>query len=449
LSRRSANILAVRQFQSEADAIRETPEPRLARLTIFVLGGLFTVMLLLTCVARIDRDVTSRTGKIVPTGRVAVFQSLGSALIKSIDVREGQKVEKGQVLATLDPTFAQADVTQLKLQIASLEAQVARAEGELSGKTTLAYKPTDDVDDLRYQGLQLALFDQRMAQYAAQINSFDAKIKQLNATLEKLVSDQGRYQQREQIAQRIEKMRTTLADNGTGSQLNMLLSQDSRIELTRSLELSQNTLVETKHTLESAKADRESFLQQWSTALSQEIVAARNTLDTAKAQYDKALKRADLVSLAAQEPSIVLTVAKLSVGSVLREGDPFITMMPENSPVEAEVPILSRDVGFIRPGDKCSLRVEAFNYTEHGTAEGTVRWISEGAFTIDDNGQPTSPYYKARCSVEQMNFRYVPDNFRLIPGMTLSAAVKVGTRSLMTYMLDGLFRAYTEAMREP
>jgi hemolysin D len=448
LSRKNSNILAVRQFQSETDSIRETPEPRLARMTIFVLGGLLTSLVLLACVAHIDRDVASLTGKIVPTGRVAVFQSLGSALIKSIDVREGQRVDKGQILATLDPTFAQADVTQLRLQIVSLDAQVARAEAELANRK-LVYPPATDPDVLRYQGLQAALFDQRLAQYAAQLNSFDAKVRQLQASLEKIQTDQGRYQQREQIAQRIEKMRTTLADNGTGSQLNMLLSQDSRIELSRSLELSQNTLIETKHTLESVKADRDAFLQQWSTALSQELVQTRNTLDSAKAQYDKASKRADLVSLNAAEPSIVLTLAKLSVGSVLKEGDPFITLMPENTPVEAEVPVLSRDVGFLRAGDKCSLRVDAFTYTEHGTAEGTVRWISESAFTLDENGVATQPYYKVRCSIDSAEFRFVPDSFRLIPGMTLNAAIKVGRRSLMAYMLDGLIRGYTEAMREP
>ena len=124
---------------------------------------------------------------------------------------------------------------------------------------------------------------------------------------------------------------------------------------------------------------------------------------------------------------MVLTVAKLSVGSVLKEGDTLFTLMPVNAPVEAEIRIASRDVGFVRAGDRCVLKIEAFNYMEHGTAEGTIRWISDNAFTTDDNGQPVDAYYKARCGVDAMHFVDVPAKFRLIPGMTLQADVNVGT----------------------
>ena len=60
----------------------------------------------------------------------SVFQALDPSIIKSIDVKEGDIVGAGQLLATLDPTFAAADVEQLKQQIASLKAQVVRATAE-------------------------------------------------------------------------------------------------------------------------------------------------------------------------------------------------------------------------------------------------------------------------------------------------------------------------------
>ena len=154
--------------------------------------------------------------------------------------------------------------------------------------------------------------------------------------------------------------------------------------------------------------------------------------------------------LTALEPSVVLTLAKLSVGSVLRQGDPFITLMPLKTQLEAEIKIASRDIGFVRAGDPCTLKIDAFNSAEHGTAAGTVHWISEGAFTTDDNGQPADPaYYKARCSVDRTNFIGVPQNFRLIPGMTLTGDINVGTRSVAMYVLGGMLRGIGESMREP
>jgi membrane fusion protein, hemolysin D len=184
--------------------------------------------------------------------------------------------------------------------------------------------------------------------------------------------------------------------------------------------------------------------------LSQDLVTARGQLDTAKAQYAKAVKHQDLVQLVAPEPSVVLSLSKLSVGSVLKQGDTLFTLMPLNAPVEAEIHINPRDIGFVRVGDKCMLRIDAFDFTEHGQAEGRVRWISEGTFsTNSETGQPIQPYYKARCSIDEANFINVPTNFRLMPGMTLTAGLKIGTRSAAMYVLGGLMRGYGEAMREP
>ncbi|MFQ3452241.1 HlyD family type I secretion periplasmic adaptor subunit [Bradyrhizobium sp. UFLA01-814] len=448
MSPNQASLATVRQFQSETDAIREAPEPMLARATLFVLSALLVSIVAIMCLTRLDRVITSVRGKIVPVDQINVLQALDPSIIKTIDVREGEQVDTGQLLATLDSTFTAADVTQYKLQIASLDAQVARDEAELSGKP-LSYGNAKDADAARYNALQKALYDQRVAQYSAQVTSYDSKISQTEATILKAKKDDERYGQRAEIAGKIEDMRSTLAESGSGSKLNLYLSQDTRLELLRQIDNTHNTLLEAQHQLDSLRADRKAFIEQWNAQLSQDLVTTRNNLDTARAAYDKAIKHQDLVRWTAAEPSVVLTLAKLSVGSVLKPGDPFITLMPLKTRLEAEIQVLSRDVGFIRPNDPCTLKVDAFNAAEHGTAAGKIRWISEGAFTTDDDGKPVDAYYKARCSVDQSNFTNVPNNFRLIPGMTLQGDVNVGTRSVAMYLLSDMLRGMTEAMREP
>ena len=178
-------------------------------------------------------------------------------------------------------------------------------------------------------------------------------------------------------------------------------------------------------------------------------MTTRGKLDDAKSFYEKASKHQDLVRLTATVPSVVLSIAKLSVGSVLKAGDPFLTLMPLNTPMQAEIKIASRDVGFARAGDRCVLNIDAFNSIEHGTAEGTVLWISDGAFTTNDDNQVVEAYYKARCSVDRTNFRGVPANFRLIPGMTLAGDINVGKRSVAMYLLGGMLRGISQSMREP
>ena len=389
MSRSEKEISVVKQFQSETAAIREAPAPWFARATVWVLTGFLVLSIAMMAVTRVDRVISSQ-GKIVPTRSLNVYQALDTSIIRTIDVREGEEVAKGQQLASLDPTFAAADVRQLQIQIVGLDAQIARDRAQLDNKP-LTYPETNDPDAIKYQELNKSYYDQQVAQYRAQLDSFDAKIKQTEATVQKFQTDKDAYQRRSDISKQIEDMRTVLAEHGSGSELNKLISQDQHLDLLRNLDYDNNSLIEAQHTLASLNSDKQAFIQQSQTSLSQDLVTARGSLDSAKAQLEKAVKHQDLVHWTAEEPAIVLTVAKLSVGSVLREGDPFLTLMPMNTPLEAEGDVASRDIGFVRVGDHCTLKIEAFNYMEHGTAQGSVRWISDDAFTTDDDGKPDKP----------------------------------------------------------
>jgi len=299
--------------------------------------------------------------------------------------------------------------------------------------------------------LQKALFGQRKSQYDEQMRAHNSQIAQYRATLAKLKNNEARYADRMALHREIEQMRATLAAAQVGSRLNLLTATDQKTELLRNLEFDHNSLVETEHQLQTAVATRDSFAQKWLADTSQELVTARNQRDTARQQLEKALRKKDLVRLVASDDSVVLRMAKLSVGSVLKDAEPLMYLAPLNSPVEAEVRISPRDIGFIRPGDPVKVKLDAFDFVEHGMVSGTISWISEGAFMVDERtNQPTQePYYKARVTLTDTALRNVPDGFRLIPGMTLKGDVHIGTRSILTYVVSGAVRRFSESMREP
>lgn len=437
----------LRRFQSETADIREAPEPSVLRATTFAMTALILISIGFAAVARVDRVVTSERGKIVAAQGTVLFQALDTSIIKTLNVREGDQVTKGQLLATLDPTFAAADVEQLEKQLASLEAQIARATAEQKRQI---YDPAiaDPARD-HYALLQKALFDQRAAQFRSQVASFDQKIAQTQATIKRLQGDEARYGEREKISQQIEGMRQQLVERQAGSLLNLLIASDSRLEMLRTMENGRNSLIEAKHQLESLQSDRDAFVQQWMSQSSQDLVTAQGTRDTVVAQLAKASRHRDLVQIHAPEDAIVLTRAKVSVGSVLKEGDTFMTIVPVNAPIEAEINVPANEVGFIRAGDRTSVKVDAFPFVEHGMAHGRLSWISEGAFTLDEDGKPVNPFYKARVAVEELHFTRVPPGFRLIPGMTLTADVHIGERSVLGYLISGASRSAYETMREP
>lgn len=443
----SSSDLEVKRFQSETDEIREAPEPIALRATTWVTAGIIVIGVAFAAVARVDRVVTSDRGRIVPAQGTVLFQALENSLIRTLDVREGDRVRKGQLLATLDPTFADADVEQLERQLISLDAQIARATAEQKGEI---YSPKieNPLKD-QYSLLQKNLFDQRASQLKAQTASFDQKIAQTQATIQRLQGDEARYKEREKISQQIEGMRQALVEKQAGSLLNLLLASDSRLEMLRTMESGHNALTEARHQIASLKSDRDAFVQQWMSTSSQDLVTAQGTRDTVVSQLAKAARHKDLVQWVAPVDSIVLTRAKVSVGAVLKGGETLLTIVPENAPVEAELNINAREVGFVRPGDAASLKIDAFPFVEHGLALGKLSWVSEGAFTTDDDGKPVEPFYKARASLTEMRFSRVPSSFRLIPGMTLSADIHIGERSVLGYIVSGATGSVSEAMREP
>src|SRR5215469_9638385 len=127
-----------------------------------------------------DRVVTSDLGVIVTTEPTVVLQALDPSIIKSIDVRDGDRVAARQLLATLDPTLAAADVSALQLQIASLEAQIARCEAELARRP---FEPTAARGAVFYATLQQSYYNQRKAQFDAQVRANDEQIAQVRATI--------------------------------------------------------------------------------------------------------------------------------------------------------------------------------------------------------------------------------------------------------------------------
>ena len=436
-----------RVFQSEVGEVREDSEPAQLRITLHVLTGLLIALLAVSVFMRMNRVVTSVTGQIVTTEPTIVLQALDPSIIKSLNTQEGERVQGGQLLATLDPTFAAADVEAATLQIASLDAQISRAEAELASRDF--NPPLGTTPETAYLALQRVYYLQRKGQFEAQLHAYEEQIAQNKATIRKLKDDLVHYGDRVKISQEVESMRASLAASQVGSRLNLLTATDQRLEVLRNLDFDRNGLVENEHQLASTIANRDAFIEQWNGQVSQELVTARNALDTTQQQLAKAAKHKDLVRLEAPEDAVVLKLAKLSVGSVLKEADPFISLAPLKSPVEAEVHIAARDVGFVRPGDKTTVKLDPFNFVEHGTASGYVRWISEGAFLQDDNGNTVDPYYKARIALTAVKLTAVPDSFRLVPGMTLTADINVGSRSVFMYVMKGVIRSANEAMREP
>lgn len=434
-------------FLPDADAIERDPLPRWLRLTLHALLLMLFTFIVWACLSRVETVVAAH-GRLVNPKPNIVVQPLETAVIQSIEVRAGQVVKRGQLLATLDPTFTQADEAQLRTRLRSLDTQTEGLRAELGGKGSAAgaASPGRDADQL----LQAQLSLERQANYEAQKSRLEQNIARLQASIETNQRDQQVLAQRLKSLAEIEAMQERLVAENFGAKMQLLEARDRRLEVERTMIMGRNKDFEMQRELAAARAEQAAFSKNWRQRMMEDLLAATRDRDGINEQLAKAGRRNQLVRLTAPADAVVLEVAKLSPGSVLREAETLFTLVPLGADLEAEVQIDSLDVGHIKPGDPAHIKIDAFPFQKHGMLDGKIRTISEDAFKRDQvaAGQGTDAYYLGRVDLGTVKLRQL-EGQRLLPGMTVTAEIVVGKRSVMSYLLWPLTKALNESIREP
>jgi len=441
------------EFQSPTAAIVDAPVPRAARGTIWTIGSMFAACLVAMWLIPIDRVVTAQ-GKVVSQAPMVVVQPLETSIVRAIDVTEGQSVHAGDLLARLDPTFASADVGALQAQVSSLQAEAARMQAEVEERS-FQYSGVDPL-----MSLQAAIYAQREAERRSRLEFYRQKIDALASTAARSAADATAFRERLVVAQSVESMRKKLEALQVGSQLNALIATDSRLEIERSLSTAIKTAESAKAELTAIIAERDAFVQNWRVQVAQTLAEGSRKLSDARESLNKALLRRQLIEMRTDRNATVLTIAKVSEGSVLQAGEQLITLVPADTPLEIEVNVVGRDNGFVHVGAPVAVKFDTFPSTQYGLAYGTVRTISADSFTAQDSAKARSasvpvgpaqgePFYRSRITLDRLMLHDVPAGFHIMPGMPVAADIKVGKRTVLAYLLGRILPVMSEGMREP
>jgi HlyD family type I secretion membrane fusion protein len=452
--RRRTDIVGevVGAFESETAAVLLRSAPRNERVIMYTIITMMILAVTLMAIVKLDVVVTSVGGRIVPITGMLYVNPFDTGIVKQVNVKAGQVVKKGQALATLDPTFTTADLVQLKQHMASDLAQIAREDAELAGQPYV-FSSQDP-----YQSIQGGLWQKRHAQYLSDLANFDGQIHSTEAQMLQAQSDADKYESRLKIAGDLESVYRPLLDKGYVSKLQLMQATDSRTEMSRLLADAKNQIEQYREAVSALKAQKDSYIHKWHSDTLTQLVADRNDRDTTRDSLDKAQKMSDLTTLDAPEDAIVLKVGKLSQGSVTAgagaatlspDTEPLFTLWPLHAAVEAEIKVSAQDIGFIRLGDPVAIKLDAYSYVRHGAAKGVVKSISEGSFITDDNNQPAAAYYKILVTITDAHLRNVPPSFRLIPGNTLTGDILTNRRTILSYLVEGVVKTTSQAMREP
>jgi HlyD family type I secretion membrane fusion protein len=448
--KRRASVVGqvVGAFESETASVFLKTAPKREHVLLYVLGIGLLLTFILSAIVKLDRVVVG-TGVIVPVGGSLYVSPLDTGIVREVRVKSGDIVHKGQVLATLDPTFTEADRVQLSQKLDSDEAAVQRLEAELAGKP---YRPTGQNTS---EVLQSSIWQKRQAEYHSNLADFDARIRSSESQANQYATDAREYRKKLQLAEGVEKVYEPLYEKGYVSKLQVMQSNDAKSEATRLLSDAENQEASMRQGLQALKAQRESFVQKWASDIGAELVTIRSDTEITRQNLQKVTRMNELLTLNAPADAVVLKVGKVSRGSIANSGsmnqgsEPLFTLVPLDAPVEIDLHIEARNIGFIKKGDWVQIKLDAYRFLQHGTAKGKITSISEGSFTIDDDGSKVEPYVRVRVSITDAKLKNVPADFRLIPGMTLQGDIMIGSRTILSYLVEGSLRTGAEAMREP
>jgi hemolysin D len=433
--------------------------PRIPPLLAWVVYACLVLAAILCAwavIAKVDVIVIGQGRLIAPRQQVSL-QVYETSVVKSIYISIGQFVKKGQILGLLDPTFTNADRADYQNQVASLKAALERCQSELSGK------PYNPARRGVIEEAQLRIYSDRKGEREAHIESLVKKINELKAQQEFALSAQPLLVGQLALAREEVDIYQKLVDKALGERHRLVEAKMKELEARSKLAENQRDRQKFEEQISGAIADRDSYISEWFRKSSEEYEKGRIDLETAVSKLAKAQRRDDLISMVAPMDASVLDIPKRNVGSVLREGEILMTLVPADASLLFDVALETRDVAHLQVGQEVRIKFEALPYQQYGSADGTLRSLTFDTTTntplSDDEYSADAPsenrknangkrYYRAEISIDRRNFRNLPPGFEFRPGMKGSAEVKVGLRTVAEYVLHPILRVFDESLRE-
>jgi len=436
------------EFQPDSVEIEERPIPGGARWTLYVIVALIVAAVAWAWVTKVDRIVETQ-GRLVTTVEPIVIQPLQSSVIREIRVRFGDRVRPGQTLAILDGTFSEAEVAKLKDGIAAKRAALARLEAERNG--TEYEIPATGAD--HYQVEQLHLFVSRRREQTSKRAEIQAELRQAEAEAATNRVQLASVSSKIELLERLTAKAQELFDRGSQSEVELL---NARLKLLEEQTIRDNLQARIREFDEGIALSREKLATLDASFLSEvdeQRVVAQQEVGQLQEELAKALRLEELVELVVPEhlpdqEYVVFEIAERTTGSVAQEDQPLIKLIPVDVPLEVEIEIAAKDIGYLQLQDPAKIKLEAFTYQKHGYLEGKLRTISEGSFT-EKRAETPITFFRGRVSIDpDSRLDGVPED-ALMPGMATGCEIRVGERRVLEYVLYPLIRQLDRSVREP
>ena len=351
---------------------------------IFLVGLAFVVFIVWASFAWVD-EIVRAEGEVVSSSRSQIVQNLEGGILAELSVRQGDRVEAGQVLARLQDTKFRAHADDLQDQIDALEIRRIRLEAELAGAFDFQVPADLAQRSPNILSSERALLNARQTDYTSRRDGARSILDQLQdelANMERLYD--------EEIVALIEVNRAKKA------------ASDAEIKYNE---------IGTKSELRLAEEYSETL---------QDLTSRRQELRLAKDQLDRTV-------IVSPMNGIVNALQVTTIGGVIRPGEEILEIIPLGEELFVEARVKPEDVASVQPGQPVTIKLSAYDYTIYGTFQGTVNFVS--ADTFEDERRREDPYYRVNVQVDTNAFTERQRDIEIRPGMRATAELQTGSKT--------------------
>lgn len=445
-------------FLPAALEIIETPPSPVGRAIGASIMALLCLTVVWASVGTVD-IVATAPGKIIPDGRLKVIQPFETGVVRTIRVRDGATVKAGDTLIELDPTISSAELEHTRSDLISAELDVTRLRATLSQQPAEFVAPTGVSRAViethnRLLATQTAEHRAALAEIDRQLAQKNAERDTIGATIDKLEAIIPLLQERVDV-------REHLYEKQLGSKLTYLSERQDLVAQQHELLVQRSRRLEIKAAVEALAEMRSKTEAEFRRKVLDDLTKAEQRAAGLAQDLVRAQRKAKLQILTSPIDGAVQQLAVHTIGGVVTPAQTLALIVPLHGDLEIEAMVSNRDIGFVHPGQKAEIKVEAFNFTRYGLLHGRVQSVSHdaiarqqpqshGTSTAGPTGEPDDHElaYSARVALDGAQIEIDGNFVPLLPGMAVTVEIKTGSRRIISYLLSPLVRYRQEVMRE-
>ncbi|HBX56647.1 HlyD family type I secretion periplasmic adaptor subunit [Pseudomonas sp. UBA2684] len=430
------------EFMPEVDGAILEDSPWFSRITIWVVSACLIVALLWANFAVLE-EVTTGEGKAIPSSKIQVIQNLEGGIVSEIFVREGQVVDKDDVLLRLDDTRFLSNKGETEADRLALIARVERLTAEAEGRP-IAMPEEISRDAPQLAEDELALYHSRQQRLQSEQRTLGEQLRQKSQELAEFRSKAQQYRSSLGLLQQELNMSQPLVATGAISQVEILRLRRSAVEVRGSLDATTLAIPRAESAVSEIKSKIEESELAFRSDAFKELNEVRTELKKITATSSAIQDRVSRTTVLSPVKGIIKQLKINTIGGVVQPGSDMLEIVPLEDNLLIEAKVRPQDVAFLHPGQKAMVKFSAYDYTIYGGLRANLELISADTIT-DEEG---NSFYLIQVRTDKSHLGSNEHPLLIIPGMIATVDIITGEKSVLDYLLKPVLKARAEALRE-